>query len=363
MRVQNYATAALYNYTPYRPNTAALNNLGSYGDSCSSYGNRNFWDYYYSWFGNPNDISPSGVAVDRIGGADRYAVSVGVSQSEFSSGVPVVYIATGQVFSDALSAGAAAAHDGGPLLLVRKGSIPAEVRAEIVRLAPAQIVVAVGPGSVSDTVYAELAGLTPEIRRESGIDRYEASRNIASGSFGGDGATIAYLATGKTFPDALSASAAAGSLGAPVILVNGTSGSIDAATAELLADLGVSDVRIAGGPASVSEGIKNSIAVLPGMASVARFGGADRYAVSQAVNSDAFSSATTAYVASATVFSDALSGGPVAGITSSPLYVVKSTCVPKSVLQDMIDLGVTRMVILGGPATLSSRVVSFTNCT
>jgi len=50
--VANYATAALYNYTPYQPNAAALANLGTTGDSCSSYGNRNFWSYYNNWFGS-----------------------------------------------------------------------------------------------------------------------------------------------------------------------------------------------------------------------------------------------------------------------------------------------------------------------
>jgi FG-GAP-like repeat len=51
VNVQNYATAALYSYTPYQPNAAALANLGGTGDSCSSYGNRNFWVYYNNWFG------------------------------------------------------------------------------------------------------------------------------------------------------------------------------------------------------------------------------------------------------------------------------------------------------------------------
>lgn len=51
--IQNAATAALYYYTPYTPNDSALANLGTTGDSCSAYGNRNFWDFYYSWFGNP----------------------------------------------------------------------------------------------------------------------------------------------------------------------------------------------------------------------------------------------------------------------------------------------------------------------
>lgn len=49
--IQNKATAALYNYTPYQPNTAALYNLYGAGDGCSSYGNRNFWRMYNDWFG------------------------------------------------------------------------------------------------------------------------------------------------------------------------------------------------------------------------------------------------------------------------------------------------------------------------
>ena len=50
--IVNNATAALYNYTPYRPNQAALNNLGGTGDACSSYGNRNFWKFFTDWFGS-----------------------------------------------------------------------------------------------------------------------------------------------------------------------------------------------------------------------------------------------------------------------------------------------------------------------
>lgn len=49
--VETSATAALYTYTPYQPNTSALNNLYGLGDSCSAYGNRNFWRIYSDWFG------------------------------------------------------------------------------------------------------------------------------------------------------------------------------------------------------------------------------------------------------------------------------------------------------------------------
>jgi hypothetical protein len=51
--IKNKATAALYYYTPYQPNPAALANLYGTGDTCSSYGNRNFWVYYSQWFGDP----------------------------------------------------------------------------------------------------------------------------------------------------------------------------------------------------------------------------------------------------------------------------------------------------------------------
>ena len=49
--IENTATAGLYNYTPYRPNQAALDNLYGTGDGCSAYGNRNFWRYFNDWFG------------------------------------------------------------------------------------------------------------------------------------------------------------------------------------------------------------------------------------------------------------------------------------------------------------------------
>lgn len=49
--VRNQATHALYVYTPYTPNKAALKNLYGTGDACSAYGNRNFWRMYIDWFG------------------------------------------------------------------------------------------------------------------------------------------------------------------------------------------------------------------------------------------------------------------------------------------------------------------------
>jgi hypothetical protein len=51
--IENSATAALYNYTPYQPNAGAL--ASGYGTAppCGAYGNRNFWLYFNDWFGSP----------------------------------------------------------------------------------------------------------------------------------------------------------------------------------------------------------------------------------------------------------------------------------------------------------------------
>lgn len=69
--IENRATAGLYNYTPYQPNAASLAAYPGEGNSCSSYGNRNFWFFYYNWFGNPtgeDGTAPLLEAVARLGG-------------------------------------------------------------------------------------------------------------------------------------------------------------------------------------------------------------------------------------------------------------------------------------------------------
>lgn len=52
-KLKSQSTANLYYYTPYVPNKAALDNLWGSGDSCSAYGNRNFWRQFWTWFGSP----------------------------------------------------------------------------------------------------------------------------------------------------------------------------------------------------------------------------------------------------------------------------------------------------------------------
>jgi putative cell wall-binding protein/peptidoglycan/xylan/chitin deacetylase (PgdA/CDA1 family) len=94
----------------------------------------------------------------RLGGADRFETSAAVSASTFAPGVPVVYVASGSNYPDALSGAAAAGSKGGPVLLVHQNEIPASVAAELDRLNPARIVVLGGTTVISDAVQSSLQG-------------------------------------------------------------------------------------------------------------------------------------------------------------------------------------------------------------
>lgn len=76
--VENTATAALYYYTPYQPNRAALNAGYGEGDGCSAYGNRNFFQYFSDWFGSPTSFAV-------VGGLANYWNAQGGSQGALGS--------------------------------------------------------------------------------------------------------------------------------------------------------------------------------------------------------------------------------------------------------------------------------------
>jgi hypothetical protein len=73
--IQNQATAGLYIYTPYRPNPSALAAGYGTGDSCSAYGNRNFWLYFTDWFGSTQNNGES--AWQPIGRLDSVVAESG----------------------------------------------------------------------------------------------------------------------------------------------------------------------------------------------------------------------------------------------------------------------------------------------
>ncbi|WP_440708252.1 cell wall-binding repeat-containing protein [Herbiconiux sp. YIM B11900] len=305
-------------------------------------------------------VTLPGVTTSRLSGNDRYDVAIANSQSQFpdaATGAPVVYVASGAKFPDALSAGPAAAKQGAALLLTPPDQMLASVRAEMKRLHPAAIVVVGGPATVGDVVVRALEKIAP-VTRLGGADRYEVSRAVIDYAFP-SGADSAFVVTGNTYPDALSAGAAAGSAGVPVLLTNGGAVSADGGTRAALAKLGAKAVTIVGGTASVNEGVAGSLG--SGIA-VTRLAGADRYSAAIALNRSAFAAADTVYLATGLTFPDGLSVGPRAGTQHAPLYLVDGTCVPQDVLADIQSLHATKIVLLGGYASIQSSLEGLYAC-
>lgn len=196
--------------------------------------------------------------VVRVAGATRYETAAATSATAFAPGVPVAFIATGQNFPDALVGAAAGARLGGPVLLVPPDSIPAEVAAELTRLAPAAIHVLGAPSVVSDAVLAGLGQYAPTVTRLAGGDRYATAAAASAALFTPNGGPL-YLATGTNFPDALSA----GPLGGPLLLLSpwSTPGAEVAAEAVRLQPSLL--VPIGGAPALSDASVAGLAAALP----------------------------------------------------------------------------------------------------
>lgn len=215
--------------------------------------------------GGPSVVSSSVVgalrsyagSVTRQSGTDRHATAAAISAATFGTRVPVVYIATGRNFPDALAAGPAAGMLNGPVLLVESTHIPAATATELRRLAPGRIVVAGGSSVISNGVLSGLRAYSGSVVRQSGADRYATSVAVSVANHRAGTAEVVYIATGTTFPDALAAAPIAGRQRAPVLLVAPTS--LPSSVANELRRLSPNRVVVVGGTRSVSDRVVQAI--------------------------------------------------------------------------------------------------------
>ena len=303
-------------------------------------------------------VTPFPAGVTRLSGQTRYETAVSVSQ-RYSPGVPVAFVATGTDFPDALSAAAAAAELGGPLLLTQPTQLPASVTTELTRLQPQRIYVVGGTGVVSAGVATALSRVATT-QRLAGADRYATADAIIRTAF--PKADHAIIATGRSFPDALAATGAAGTRHAPIILVDGTQTTVAKTTLDRLSSIGATSISIAGGASVVSSGIQAQL-TRAGM-TVTRYGGATRYETAALLNKAYFpaGSSTTSFLATGRDFADALAAGALAGRLAAPLELSARTCVDPVVGDQLSTLAATSSVVMGGAAVVSQAAALNTRC-
>ncbi|MBD3784931.1 MAG: PQQ-dependent sugar dehydrogenase, partial [Micrococcales bacterium] len=280
-------------------------------------------------------VSPATSSVTRVGGADRYAVAAGVSARSYPGGSARVLVASGETFADALTASAWAGQLPAPLLLTGRDRLPDATRTEIQRLGATAVTVVGGPGTVSDTVLAEIQGLVGggTVERIGGADRYAVAAAVAHRT--ANGATPPVLvASGQVFADALAAGPAVAKRKGRLLLV--TRDAVPAATAAELRSTPATNIYVVGGAGSVSDRVLsqlNAYSTNP----VIRLGGRDRWAVAATV-SRAFWYLGDAWVASGENFPDGLTAGAAAGAVSQPLLLGAASNLPPQTGQETLRL-------------------------
>lgn len=321
--------------------------------------------------GSPaNGYFSKGVTVARLTGTDRWGTSIDIAQ-EFTAPVPVLYLTTGLNYPDALSSGPAAAHLGGPVMLVQPSGVSQPVLDQIAALQPQRVIVLGAENSVSAGSFAQIdatvfAATGVHAERLTGTDRFSTSRAIARDAFLDNdtdpgGSTVAYISNGLNFPDALSAGGAAATVDAPVILVNGTASTVPTETLDLLNDLGVTEIIVTGATNSVSAGIFAQLDAE--YSTVIRQTGSDRFGTSAAVNAYRFSpTETKALLATGLNYPDALAGSALAGEWGAPLYITLNYCIRAEIYAELARLRVTQLTLLGNTPSLSAEVAALKRC-
>jgi putative cell wall-binding protein len=295
----------------------------------------------------------------RIAGNDRYATAAKISEQSFDPGVTVAFVATGEAFPDALSAGPAAAHTGSPVLLTRTSALPEATRIELERLVPGRIIVMGGTAAVSDAVVDDLKTLTTgTVDRVAGVTRYETSALVSALVFAAP-VSVAYVATGVAFADALSGAPSAGALGGPLLLARPDG--LPGVVANELARIQPQLIVILGGTGAVSSYIEDQLKTFSPNP-VQRRAGADRYLTAVEVSKKYDPPVAAVYLATGSNYPDALAGGSPAGIARDPLLLVHADCIPPEVSAEIDRLNPTQIIVLGAQGAVSNEAAAGQVC-
>ncbi|MDY0339640.1 MAG: cell wall-binding repeat-containing protein [Coriobacteriia bacterium] len=203
-------------------------------------------------------------------------------------------------------------------------------------------------------------GATPvflEAARLAGVSRYDTAIAVSADTFADGSVSHVVLATGSTFPDALSASALAGALRSPMLLT--PSAALPPGLIGELTRLGATTVEIVGGEKAVGPGV--ATALLDAGFTVRRTAGGSRYLTSAAVARRVVEltgnpEGLTAFLVSGKKFADANAVSPYAYSQKYPVLLTDPNALPADTAAVADEIGVTHVVIAGGPLAVSGAV-------
>ena len=172
-------------------------------------------------------LRTAGFSVDRIGGADRFETAAAIARVPGAAAVgadgglrKTAIISSGRTFPDALAAGPIVFAQHYPQLLSEQsGLVPATISA-LTDLGIQHVLLTGGTTALSDAVEQQIKGMGIVVDRIAGANRYDTSVALANVALEqlGFAATHLDVATGESFPDALTGGAHAGKGRVPLVL-------------------------------------------------------------------------------------------------------------------------------------------------
>lgn len=202
-------------------------------------------------------LANAGLTVTRIQGLDRYETAVAIGENMIRAN-KTVFLASGLDYADAISAGAASALSGTPVLLSQNTTLPTATKDALTRWGTTNVTILGGPGAISQGIQTTLEGMNITVNRLGGLDRFETNLNINNAYF--TDPTTVYVASGVDYPDALTGALLAAHNDTTIVLtaLNQTNPSLTS----YLTGNPINKVVILGGPGAVSDGVKNTIVQL-----------------------------------------------------------------------------------------------------
>lgn len=192
-----------------------------------------------------------------------------------------------------------------------------------------------------------------KMRRAAGADRYGTAVALSQLAFP-NGAPNVYLASGRTFADALPTGALSGLQPGPILLTD--SCSLPASTAAELARLKPKALYVIGGQLAVCDAVAQAAAQASG-ASATRVAGGDRYATDAAVAELGWPGTTgTVYVTTGVNFPDGLTGAARAALDGAPLLLTDTCSLPPPIQQTIARLAPKAVKLLGGTMSICPAV-------
>lgn len=208
-----------------------------------------------------------------------------------------------------------------------------------------------GPRSVSNSIVLRSTVPTPHVDRIGGWDRYAFAREVAATGWP-EGSSKVVLASGETFADALAGGPLAADRDIPLLLSRRDT--VPSATWAALADLRARDVIVLGGEAAVGTAVTDALTARGFR--VKRIAGANRTVTAARIASFVGPSERV-FLASASNFPDALSATVPAARSDAPILTTWTDRLADDVLVALERLGADEVVVVGGEAAISSRVV------